>query len=333
VTIETCSRLASVLCTLLAIAGAVPAQEVVMASGESIPGKVVSVAGNRAKIEMAGGGFRMADVRTIDRERTADGATKHPAAKLADGGLSPAIEGRLARLQKGEVLALPEVMLLTENCTAALVAELQKLVAGKSAAVRVAASQALAMTATKEGVRAALDGALADNTGALWREVANALTSGACLGAIEELTARADIEKGLTSKDKSVRRACAWIATKLGSQEAIPVLATFIADSDHHVRESAAMCLAEAGNDAGAKVLLAICKRERSPAMEANRDADQATRDLVARATLRERVLACELLGKLHHAAAAPTLTALGKHADPAIAAAAQKALAELTAK
>ena len=331
-TIETCGRLASVL-SLLALAAAVPAQEVVMASGEPIPGKVVSVAGHRAKIEMAGGGFRMADVRTIDRERTADGATKHHAARLAEGGLTPAVERQLARLQKGDLQALPEVMQLTENCTAALVAELQKLVASKSAAVRATASRVLAMTATKEGVRAALDAALADDTGALWREVANTLTNGASLGAIEDLAALADIEKGLTSKDKSVRRACAWIATRLGSKEAIPVLATFVADSDHHVRESAAMCLAEAGNDAGAKVLLAICKRERSPAMEANRDADQATRDLVARATQRERVMACELLGKLRHAAAAPTLTALGKHADPAIAAAAQKALAELTAK
>jgi HEAT repeat protein len=326
-------RCPSALCLLLALAAAVPAQQVLMASGEPIAGKVVSVAGHRAKIEMTGGGIRMADVRTIDRERTADGATRHHAAKLAEGGLTPAVQSQLTRMQKGEVLALPEMMQLTENCTAALVAELQKLVASKSAAVRATASQALAMTATKEGVRAALDAALADKTGALWREVANALTSGACLGAIEDLTALADIEKGLTSKDKSVRRACAWIATRLGSKDAIPVLATFVADSDHHVRESAAMCLAEAGNDAGAKVLLTICKRERSPAMEANRDADQATRDLVARGTQRERVMACELLGKLKHAPAAPTLTALSKHADPAIAAAAQKALAELTTK
>jgi len=331
VTIEL-ARVPSALCSLLTLAAAMPAQEVVMSSGESIPGKVVSVAGHRAKIE-AGGALRMVDVRTIDHERTADGATKHHAAKLAEGGLSAPAQSQLARMQKGDVLAPPEAMQLTENCTGALVAELQKLVANKSPAIRATASRTLAMTSTKEGVRAALDAALADNTGALWREVANALTSGACLGAIEDLAALADIEKGLTSKDKSVRAACAWVATKLGSKEAIPVLATFVADPDHHVRESAAMCLAEAGNDAGANVLLAICKRERSPAMEANRDADPATRDLVARVTRRERVTACELLGKLHLAAAAPTLTALGKHADPAIASAAQKALAELTAK
>jgi HEAT repeat protein len=326
------ARRPSALCLLLTVAAAMPAQEVVMSSGESIPGKVVSVANHRAKIE-AGGALRVVDVRTIDHERTADGATKHHAAKLAEGGLSPAVQSQLARMQKGDALAPPEVMQLTENCTAALVAELQKLVASKSAAVRAAASRTLAMTATKEGVRAALDAALADDTGALWREVANALTNGACLGAIEALEACADIEKGLTSKDKSVRGACAWIGTNLGSKAAIPVLATFVADPDHHVRESAAMCLAEAGNDAGANVLLAICKRERSPMMEANRGADPATRDLVARVTLRERVTACELIGKLHHAAAAPTLTALSKHADPAIAAAAQKALADLTAK
>jgi HEAT repeat protein len=332
VTTETFGHRQSVWCMLL-VAAAMPAQEVVMSSGESIPGKVVSVASHRAKIEMAGGGFKMVDVRTIDRERTADGATKHHAAKLAEGALSPMAQSQLARMQKGETLAPPEVMQLTENSTQALVAELQKLVASKIPAVRAAASRTLAMTATKEGVRAALDAALADDTGALWREVANALMNGACLGAIEDLAACADIEKGLASKDKSVRRACAWIATKLGSKEAIPVLATFVADSDHHVRESAAMCLAEAGNDAGANVLLAICKREKSPEMDANRDADPATRDLLVRVTRRERVTACELLGKLHHAAAAPTLTALSKHADTAIAAAAQKALAELSSK
>src|SRR5262245_66131738 len=102
-----------------------PAQEVVMSSGELIPGKVVSVTGQRAKIEMAGGGFRVADVRTIDCERTADGATKHHAAKLAEGGLSPAVQSQLARMQKGDALAPPELMQLTENCTGALVAELQ----------------------------------------------------------------------------------------------------------------------------------------------------------------------------------------------------------------
>ncbi|HEX6810815.1 MAG TPA: HEAT repeat domain-containing protein [Planctomycetota bacterium] len=310
-----------------------PAQQVLMASGEAIPGKVVSVAGHRAKVEMTGGGLKMIDVRHLDHERLADGTTKRHAARLADGGPTPAAEKQLARMQKGEVLALPELLQLTENCTSALVAELQKLVAGKNAAVRGAAGRALALAATKESMRTALDAALADNTGALWREIANALTGGACLGALEELSACADIEKGMASKDKAVRGVCAWIATKLGSQTAIPVLATFVADSDHHVRESAAVCLAEAGNDAGAKVLLAICKRERSPAMEANRDADPATRELVARATLRERIHACELLGKLRHAAAAPTLTALSKHADAGIASAAKKALEALAAK
>jgi hypothetical protein len=63
------ARRPSALCLLLTVAAAMPAQEVVMSSGESIPGKVVSVAGHRAKIE-AGGALRMVDVRTIDHERT-----------------------------------------------------------------------------------------------------------------------------------------------------------------------------------------------------------------------------------------------------------------------
>jgi hypothetical protein len=73
-----------------------------------------------------------------------------------------------------------------------------------------------------------------------------------------------------------------------------------------------------------------MAERERSPAMDANRGADAATQELVARGTRRERVRACELLGGLRYAAAAPTLTALSKHKDAEIAAAATKALAAL---
>ena len=108
---------------------------------------------------------------------------------------------------------------------------------------------------------------------------------------------------------------------------ALPVLATFVGDSDHHVRESAAMALGECGDARGAKLLIAMCARERSPEVEANKKADAETRALVARIASRERIRCCELLGSLHCKEAIATLTALGKHKDGALAAAAKKAL------
>jgi HEAT repeat protein len=316
---------------VMCLAASLAAQQVILSTGEVLAGTVASVAKNRAKLQLADGSLRQVDVRSIDCARTAHGTVERFPATLLDGPIAAAPQALLARLQAG-ALQLPELIQLTDNCTTALLDELKKLTAAKAAAVRAQAARALAMAATKESVRAALDAALADGSGALLREVAYALTSGACLAALGEADARADVEKGLTSKDKVTRYSCAWIAAKLGSTDAPPVLATFVADSDHHVRESAATCLAECGDAAGAKLLIAICKRERSPAMDANRDVDAATKELVARGARRERIHCCQLLGSLKHAPAVPTLTALAKHKDAGIAEAAQAALKQIEA-
>lgn len=321
-----------------AVLVAMPAQvpsaspEVRMANGDVLIGAVVAVEGSRAKVKTAEG-LRMVDVRSIDCERLADGSEKYHPAVLTPGPIPAPAQALLQRLQKGEALDVPDLSLLTASCNQELVTSLTGLLTAKLPAVRAQAARALVLTATKEGVRAALDAALADTTGAHWRAIAGALTGGAVLGAVVELEARADLEKAFPSKDKAVRFACAWAAGKLGSTAALPVLATFVGDGDHHVRESAAMCLAERGDPSGQKVLITICRRERSPAMDANRDADPGTRAMLERAARAERLRACELLGRLRCADAIGVLSALARHKDAGLAAAARDAGAAIAGK
>lgn len=324
-----------VRCVRFALAAAVlfpalAAQEVRMSNGEVIAGAVKSVEGSRAKIVTSDGKMRVVGVESIDCERLADGTVKRHPAHLVTGVLDAPSQAALARLQKGAVVTHEELLPLTVRCTQEAIDALNVIAVNKGHKSRQAAARILALTATKEGLRAAFDAANGDAGGTLWQAIASAISSGACLGAIEAAGARADVEAMMTSKDRQVRFACAWIAAKLGSPDALPVLATFVGDPDHHARESAATCLAECGNAAGAKVLIGMCTREKSPEMEANKKADAETRDMLLRMTARERIRSCELLGLLKCKLAIPALTALGKNSDPALAEAAKKALAAI---
>jgi HEAT repeat protein len=306
------------------------AQEVQMSSGEVLAGEVVGVEDNRAKIRGADGKLRLVDVRRIDNARAADGTTKRFAAKLIDGPMSADATRALERLESGEALAPPELFQLTERCNRDAFAKLEQLAASDKRAVRQCAAQALAMAATPETVKAALEAALADSDPGLLREVGSLVGHGAALAAVEEAGATELLEKGMASKDQKARFGFAWAAARLGSDEALPVLATFLTDRDHHARESAAMALAERGDDAGAKILIEIAKRKRAPAEAANRGADDETKALVARMVLRERVRACELLGRLKCDEATSSLRALLRSKEPELAAAAERALAQI---
>ncbi|HEX5053034.1 MAG TPA: HEAT repeat domain-containing protein [Planctomycetota bacterium] len=317
---------------LVALAPTGRTQEVQMTSGEVIAGELLTIENNRARIRGADGSLRVAAVRDVECVRAADGTIQRHAAALVDGPRSPEVAGLLARLRKGDALEVPELVQLTERCDAALCAELKQLTTHKSSAMRLLAARALAIAATPETVRAALEAALAESGSAMLGQVAGCLGNGAALAAIEAAGATKLVEQGMESKDRQARFGCAWLAAQLGSQAALPVLATFVGDVDHHLRESAAMCLAEHGNDAGAKVLLTIARRERSPEMAANRCADAATQALIERAARRERLRACELLGQLHHAAAVPMLRSFAAGKDAELAAVATKALAAIEA-
>lgn len=315
------------IATLLAV---VAAQEVRMSNGDVIAGSVKSVDGSRARIATTDGKMRVVGVDLIDSELLADGSVKRHPARLATGVLETPMQTALARLQKGAVVTEDELLPLTARCTQEAIDALRAIAANKGHKSRQLAARILALTATKEGIRAAFDAANADVGGPLWPAIANAISSGACIGAIDAAGGRPDVEAMLVSKDRQVRFATAWIAAKLGSADALPVLATFVGDPDHHARESAATCLAECGNAAGAKVLIGMCSREKSPAMEANKKADTETRELLVHLAARERIRCCELLGRLKCKEAIPALTALGKHRDQVLAEAARRALAAI---
>lgn len=320
-------RFATFVLTFATLFRAVAAQEVVMSDGEVIAGSVVSVDGSRAKVRATDGAMRVVGVDRIDCEHLADGTTKRHAAQLVKGPLDAPMQALLTKLQKGDAVPEEQLMPLVAKCTQEAVDVLGAAAQDKNHKARLVAARILAMTATKEGMRAAIDAAKADTGGALWKALSSVTSAGASIAAIDAAGARADVEAQMTSKDKNVRFGCAWVAAKLGSKEALPVLATFVGDPDHHVRESAATCLGECGDASGAKLLITMCSRERSPEMEANKGADAETRALVTRFVARERIHSCELLGKLQCKEAVPTLTALGKHKDPVLAAAAKKAL------
>lgn len=316
--------------TVATLFSAVAAQEVRLSNGEVIPGSVKSVDGSRAKITTIEGKMRVVGVESIDCERLVDGSVKRHPARLATGALDAASRAALTRLQEGAAILEEELRPLTVRCTQEAIDALRAVAANKGHRSRQVATRILALTATKEGIRAAFDVANADAGGPLWAALASVISSGACIGAIEAAGARPDVDAMVASKDRQVRFTCSWIAAKLGSPEALPVLATFVGDPDHHIRESAATCLAECGNAAGAKILIGMCTREKSPEMEANRKADAETRDMLLRMVARERIHACELLGRLQCKEAIPALTALGKNRDAALAAAAKKALAAI---
>lgn len=321
-------RLVVIACVSLA-AGTTAAQQVVLADGEVVAGRVVAVTGARAKVQLAAGGMRQLDVRSIDHSLV-DGVVKRHAAELVDGPTPPAAASLLALLQQGKVAPEPELLPATAAVDVRWVEAVGELLTARLKPVRLQAALALVAASTGASLRRALDGARAD--AAVRGVVLRAATNGAALAAIAASDGLPDVEAALADQDRGTRGAAAWVAAKLGSDAALPVLAAFVTDADHHVRESAAMCLAERGHAAGAAVLLVIAKRERSPAMAANRDADPGTRQFLAAAARRERVRACELLGELRHAPAAAALRALAKHADAAIAVAARDALAKLEA-
>jgi len=315
---------ASVLCLAFAAAG--PAQEVELAGGQVLRGEVIESKANRVKIKTADGRAMQVGIDEIQWYRDAEGKAHSYAASLGDAPMSAAAQVLLAQLAKGDPVAVPELMRLAQDRSKQLFAELQQLAKSTTPAVRTRVAKVMAMAGTPESVRGALQAAFAPNNGNLLHELAGLLNATA-VAALHGEDGVALVEKGLASKDHDGRFACAWLGAWLGSAAALPVLATFVGDSDHHVREDAAMVLAAQGNDAGAKLLVTMARRDRSPEMEANRGADEATKALVARLARRERLRACELLGRLRAQSALAMLRGLAAGKDQELAAVAKRAI------
>ncbi|MBL8727881.1 MAG: HEAT repeat domain-containing protein [Planctomycetes bacterium] len=316
---------------VLSCLGGLRSQAVVLDGGESLAGTVVAVTDNRVSVRGADGALQRIAVRRVECEVALDGSVRRFHASLRDGELDPVERGVLEQVRQGEEVPFPQRMRVTERCSHAFVEALQGELAHGNATVRVQAAQLLAVTAVPGAVKAVLDAAVADPSGRLLATIAGCWNA-TSLGALEAAHALPLLEQGLSHQDADVRFALAWLAARLGSDAALPVLARCLGDRDHHVRESAAVSLAERGDAAGVGIVLTIAKRDRAPVQTANRTADAATRALVDRLALRERCHACELLGKLRHQPALPVLRRLAGHKDATLAAAASAAITAITA-
>ncbi len=319
------------VCGVLFCLGAARAQEVVLDGGETIAGTVAQVKDNRVQVRGVDGAMRQLSVRQVECERRADGTLRRFHADLRDGDMDPAESALLASVQKAQEVPFPELMRATERCSRAFVEALRRELTQGSAGRRTQAARVLAVTSVPEAVKAALEVAVEDHTGRMLAVVV-AMWNGASVGALEAAEALALLDQGLATKDADARFQVAWLGAQLGSDAALPVLARFLGDSDHHVRESAAVALAERGDAAGVAIVLAMAKRDRAPVQIANRGADAETRAMCDRIAGRERCHACELLGKLHHEPALPVLRRLATAKDEALAAAAKAAVAAITA-
>jgi len=320
------------LCGVLLSCALLPAQEVWLEGGDVLPGSVVDVKDNRARIRGADGALRQLHVRRIDHEVAADGTVRRFAASMHEGAIDAAERALLEQVQKGQEAPFPELMQATERSSRAFVEALQAELASDKAAVREQAARVLVVTAVPEAVHAALAAAVEESKGRMLKTIASSLSSGSSLAALAASDALALVDAGLEAKDPDTRFSLAWVGARLGSQAALPVLARSLTDSDHHVRESAAFALAERGDAAGASLLMTMARRSRSPVQNANRSADAETRALVDRLALRERCRACELLGLLRHEPALAVLRKLATDKDPQLAAAAGAAVAAITA-
>ncbi|MCB9879204.1 MAG: HEAT repeat domain-containing protein [Planctomycetes bacterium] len=303
--------------------------QVVLDDGEVLVGSIEEVTGTRAKVRLADGQVRMIDVRRITRTVRGD-AVAFVAAKTVERPPSPTAAAAVRELRAGEEVPLPNLLQATDPLCVEVLGQLRELAGDSRRPVRVQAVRALTFAATVDALQAAF--AAAEEDAALLDEIARCASTGSALAAIDGSGGLTALMRCLGSRDKNVRAGAAWIGVHLGAEAAVPVLRTFVRDGDHHLRESAAMALAEHGDDAGAAVLIDIARRNSSPAMAANRDADAATRDAVARACRRERLAAIELLGRLRCAKARAALQQVTKQrqADDEVRAAAAAALARI---
>lgn len=316
---------------LVTCAAALRAQEVVLDGGEVIAGTIAQVKDNRAQVRGADGAVRVLPLRRVVGERAADGTMRRFHAELNGAPIGPLEAPVLELVRKGKEVPLPELLQATEHCSRAFADALQAELAQGKPAVQLQAARVLAATGAPEAVKAALAAAVAETSGRMLASVA-VLWNAASLGALEAAEALPLLDQGLATTDADARFALAWLGAQLGSDAALPVLVRFLSDRDHHVRESAATTLAERGDPSGVGLVLEMARRDRAPVQKANRSADAETRALVDRIALRERVHACELLGKLRHEAAVPVLRRLAAGRVAEVAAAATRAIEAITA-
>lgn len=243
--------------------------------------------------------------------------------ELRDLPWTPADDGRLTRFVGGREPDWQSAMVeLVTPPRRAVLEKLQGLRADKRAETRARVIAALAGLRTKEGVRAAAEAVLSEadtrtrsNGASVLFSIVEIYRRSAC----DDLTKR-----GLADKSSAVRFAFAWLAPD-DCAEAVPVLVKDgLSNSDHHLRESAALRLAAHGDASGEALLVAMLARDRVPGVD---DAD-----LAERLTVREHVAVCEALGRIGTKRARAALDTARNSKRPEVRAAAEAAWKRLPA-
>jgi hypothetical protein len=185
--------------------------------------------------------------------------------------------------------------------------------------LRLRAIQALSRLCTKASAMAVANAVLAEKDAGTRKAAASAMF------ALGEVLRRCDfaatLEQGLASKDVEVRLPFAMVAPPDDAAAAAVLRNDGLKHSDHHMREAAAMELAERGDAAGEGVLLGMLARSKIPGL----DGDAAFQE---RELIREQAHLCTLLGKLDTATAKAALTKASSSRFEAVRQAATEALA-----
>ncbi len=196
---------------------------------------------------------------------------------------------------------------------------LGELASGSKKELRTRALVAMARLNTKESTLELARRVLDEKDAKVRRDAAVALFS------VREIVRRSDsralVERGLADADALVRLEFALVAPHELELAGAILRKDGLRNSDHHVRESAAVELGRRGDAAGEKLLIEMLTRSRLPGME--RDSDVAVRLLV-----QEQVELCDILGRLDSAAARAALAKARSHSPhEAVRAAAKAAL------
>ncbi len=245
---------------------------------------------------------------------------------LADGENAPDVAGALAsvldRKNDGWEMALERVGRTPTRASHDAFVELTR---AKDKALRARAVPALCALHTRESVLAAAAAVLAEKDRGLRRDGAWRLFS------VQEIFKRSEsaevLKQGLADKDADVRYVFAVLAPP-DDADAVRILRDeALKNSDHHIRETAALELGERGDASGEALLATMLTRSRLPGFDAGDE------ELMTRLLVTEQVAVCRAFAKLGTERGKAALEKATKSPHQAVRAAAEKALAEIAAK
>ena len=237
---------------------------------------------------------------------------------LADGARTAADDAALASLRDPRDANYEAAVLAWYAAPKRSVLEaLVETTKDKRAAVRKRALLTLVRLRATESVRAAAEAILAETDKSVRTECVSALYS------VCEIYRRAGLaeltQRGIEDKDAVVRFTFAWLAPD-DMAAAVDVLKKDgLANSDHHLRESAAMALARHGDASGESTMIGMLTRDRMPGVD--------DRELATRLSIAEKVEICGLLGRLGTKTSLAALERAAKSPHDAVRAAAERAL------